>query len=541
MALSAAFITFVRELAITMGIPVARRAAHEWVETAIALIRRRRTGLDTSVGLASLRETHRRRYIVAPPPYHPSAGPTVQQSLRDLQQHLQDVTLKSEGAEGAKVLALSTLEAVVLQERFRGLLIEEDVQYRLTRTPLLGAIEPIVVPRSTARTLTIHVRSRHGVPVVGARVVLLPAGTLPRGYEGVSDAAGQVRLAVRKADTRFARVTVLPQAGYWSRVWKHVEATPIRELVLRLAPLPVAGFDWGHQATGAAQLQPAYRGRGVRVAVIDSGIAPHRSLHVAGGHNFLLGEAPDAWDDDTDGHGTHCAGVVAAVHHEASVWGYVPQASLYALRVFGGADGGGHVSDIRDAIKWAIRTGCDVINLSLGSQIPSSYLRMAIAEATDAGVLCVAAAGNDGGPVDYPARFRDVVGVSAVGRMGTYPRSSIHREAQSRIRGADRTYFLASFSNRGEEIDLCAPGVAVTSTLPAGAFGAWDGTSMGTPHVAGIAALALETAPELLHARRDAERTVRVLDRVLSLCVDLGMARQYQGAGLPLVSRLLAT
>jgi subtilisin len=262
-------------------------------------------------------------------------------------------------------------------------------------------------------------------------------------------------------------------------------------------------------------------------------------LQVAGGRNFLVDEDPNAWHQDTDGHGTHCAGVIAAVHTAASIWGYVPHAMLYALRVFGGADGGGYASDIRDAIRWAVREGCDVINLSLGSQVSSNFLRMAIEEATDAGVLCVAAAGNASGPVDFPARLDNVVAVSAIGKVGTYPRDSTHRDAQGRIRGADQGYFFAGFSNWGNEVDLCAPGVAITSTLPNNTFGAWDGTSMGCPHITGIAALALETSPALYRARRDAERTIILLDRLLSCCVDVGMARIYQGAGLPMLSRLL--
>jgi subtilisin family serine protease len=282
-----------------------------------------------------------------------------------------------------------------------------------------------------------------------------------------------------------------------------------------------------------------HAGRGVKIAVIDSGIAPHGSLQVAAGRNFLVGEDPHAWHQDTDGHGTHCAGVLAAIHKAASIWGYVPHATLYALRVFGGVDGGGYASDIRDALRWAVREGCDIINLSLGSQIASSFLRMALEEAADAGVLCVAAAGNASGPVDFPARLDHVVAVSAIGKVGTYPRDSTHREAQGRIRSTDQVYFFASFSNRGNEVDLCAPGVAITSTLPYDAFGAWDGTSMGCPHIAGIAALALETSPALGRARRDAERTMLLLDRLLSCCVDVGMARIYQGAGLPIIRRLL--
>ena len=84
--------------------------------------------------------------------------------------------------------------------------------------------------------------------------------------------------------------------------------------------------------------------------------------------------------------------------------------------------------------------------MSLGSSAPGGFLRKAIEEATDVGVLCVAAAGNNGGLVDNPAKWEVVVGVSALGRLGAYPKDSLHVEAQSHIMSADHKYFLASFS-----------------------------------------------------------------------------------------------
>lgn len=539
MRISTAFTSFVKELALATGMTIASITGPHLSEVATALVMRRLTRQGDRTAIAKLWEEGKKRYIVAPPLYQQSAGLTVRSSLFSIHTRLQDVIVRSESAYEPAVLSLSPLEAAILKERFRGLLIEEDIQYALTRTPLLGKIDQIVGPKSAARKLIIHVQSRNGSPVAGAQVVLFTDVAHGRAYEGISDTAGTVTLSIRATDTRFEKVVILPRTGFWSRLQKRVEvASP---LVFRLAPLPVGGFDWGHQATEASTVRARYLGQGVKVAIIDSGIAPHRSLNVAGGKNCIVGEDPEAWHHDTDGHGTHCAGIVAAVQHEASVWGYVPDASLYALRVFGGADGGGHISDIRDAVKWAIQEGCDIISMSLGGGTPSSFLHRAIEEATDAGILCVAAAGNDGGAVDYPAKCDAVAAISAIGKVGTYPRNSIHGEAQSRIRSANRAYFLASFSNRGDEINFCAPGVAITSTLPHDAFGVWDGTSMACPHIAGIAALALEASAEIKAAKRDAERTVRLLHCLQSLSVDLGMARIYQGAGLPLVSKLLHT
>lgn len=273
------------------------------------------------------------------------------------------------------------------------------------------------------------------------------------------------------------------------------------------------------------------------MAVIDSGVGPHDSLLVAGGKNLIDGEPSAAWQD-LEGHGTHCAGVIAALARTASTWGYAPNVELYGLRVFGGVDGGGYSSSIAEAINWAIETGCDVLSMSFTSETASSFLRNKIEKATDRGVLCVAAAGNEGGAVGYPAKFRSVLGVSAIGRKDTFPSDSIHGEAASSVWSRDREYFFATFSNRGEEIDLCAPGVAVTSTLPGDKFSAWDGTSMACPHVAGIAALALEASPGIRTAARDAERMGLLSDRILGLCTDLGMPTSCQGSGFPRLKAL---
>jgi subtilisin family serine protease len=352
------------------------------------------------------------------------------------------------------------------------------------------------------------------------------------GYEGHTDSSGRLNLSVRSSDAVFEKIVVLPKAGFWSRVKKGESVAS--SMVFSLDPLPVNGFDWGLNATDAAS-RGGHRGKGVKVAIVDSGIAPHPSLAVFGGKNFIDGESEGAWQD-LDGHGTHCAGVVAALDAVASVWGYAPKVELYALRVFGGVDGGGYASDIGDAIEWAIQAGCDVISMSLGSATASSYIRSKIEKATDAGTLCVAATGNEAGDVSYPAKFRNVVGVAAVGKAGTFPEDSIHADAKSNFKSSDSHYFLASFSNRGDDVDLCAPGVAVTSTLPTDTFGAWDGTSMACPHVAGIAALALEASPIIQQAARDAGRMGLLFDRVLGLCTDLGMAKAHQGSGLPRLS-----
>lgn len=533
--ISKSFLPLVTDLASTTGVSMPKLDDAGLQKAALNVIRKRLPSQSRTV-VAKLKSPEKRRFIVAPPRYQQNAGENVKAHLRDIHGTLQTSIIHSHGETSPKLLQLSSLEAALLKERFPQLLVEADVQYELTRTPIPLGVEPIQVPAAGGKTLSVEVSGAHGTPVAGAKVLLFTDFAARSGYEGKTDSNGRLRITIRASDGLFERVIVLPQGSFWSRVWQDRPASsPLR---LDIPSLTVQGFDWGHIATECEKRGERY-GKDVKIAIVDSGIGPHGSLQVAGGKNFILGEAEADWQDQ-DGHGTHCAGVIAALEAAASTWGYAPKVEVYSLRVFGGPDGGGYAYDIADAIDWAVQAGCDIVSLSLGSDTPSGYIRNSLEKANDAGVLCVAAVGNDGGPVQYPAKFRNVVGVSAIGRANTFPQDSIHQEARSTVTSSDGEYFFASFSNRGDEVDVCAPGVAVTSTVPGDIYSPWDGTSMACPHVAGIAALLLEAAPDIRNAPRDGMRTGTLMDRLLGLCMDLGMPRIYQGAGLPRLGRLFA-
>jgi subtilisin len=531
---SSEFQPLVEDLASATGLRASRQEQSEISALALRVVARRQATKRRSV-IEQLKSPDEGRYIVAPLLYQQSAGPSVRSSLRNIEQTLRSKIVRSTEETGPKVLRLSALEAALIKERYPALLVERDVQHSLARTPLYASIEPVQVPASASKTLQIEIRG-NGAPLPQARVVVLVDTQTKEGYEGTTGPDGTLQMSIRASDSKFPKIIAIPSAGFWSRAWTDVDLS--QRLTLEVEPLKVGGFDWGLAATQAME-RGQRGGKGLKVGVIDSGIGPHGSLRVAGGKNLIEGEPSDDWHD-LDGHGTHCAGVISALAVTASTWGYAPNVELYGLRVFGGPDGGGHSSIIADAIDWAIEAGCDVISMSFTSETPSSFLRNKIEKATDRGILCVAAAGNEGGEVGYPAKFRSVIGVSAIGRKETFPESSIHGEAVSGIWSRDREYFFATFSNRGEEIDLCAPGVAVTSTLPSDRFSAWDGTSMACPHVAGIAALALEASPDILQAPRDAERMGLLGDRVLGLCTDLGMPTPCQGSGFPRLRSLFS-
>ncbi len=220
-------------------------------------------------------------------------------------------------------------------------------------------------------------------------------------------------------------------------------------------------------------------GVGVKVCVVDTGIDkdhPDLQANIVGGKNFVATKGvfvdPAKWDDD-NGHGSHVAGTIAAVDNTIGVVGVAPGASLLAAKVLN-RQGSGYLSDVVAGIDYCVQSGAKVVSMSLGSSSDVQALHDAVDAAYASGVLLVAAAGNDyGGQVSYPAAYDSVVAVSAT----------------------DSADNLASFSNVGPKVELAAPGVSILSTYKGGGYATMSGTSMATPHVSGVAALAAQANP----------------------------------------------
>jgi len=171
------------------------------------------------------------------------------------------------------------------------------------------------------------------------------------------------------------------------------------------------------------------------------------------------------------------------------------------------------------------------LSMSLGSPSAQSAIRNKIELAYDHGVVCVAATGNERSSVSFPAAFPNVFGVGAFGQFGEYPVDSISVESESTVRSADGKYFVANFSNYGDQsVDFCAPGVSVLSTVPGG-YASWDGTSMACPHVAGMAALAFAARPQILNAPRDASRVDEIEKVLRHAAQSMGFGGAYEGSG----------
>lgn len=221
--------------------------------------------------------------------------------------------------------------------------------------------------------------------------------------------------------------------------------------------------------------------RSVTVAVVDSGIRyDHPDIgNLVEGWDFVDGDA-DPLDPGEPGkpigsHGTHVTGIIGALtNNSRGVAGINWSVSIMPVRVLG-TDGAGTVADVASGIRWAADRGANVINLSLGSTNHYDVLQEAVRYASGRGVILVAASGNEGASsLDYPAAYPEVIAVGA----------------------ADTTDSAAWFSNTGAGLDLIAPGVLVYSTNYNSLTGQLDyayadGTSMASPHVAGLAALML--------------------------------------------------
>ena len=240
----------------------------------------------------------------------------------------------------------------------------------------------------------------------------------------------------------------------------------------------LGGYFWNLDRIGAPEVWaannngPGATGRGVTIAVVDTGIDYNHfefKGRIGAGYDFVDG---DSIAEDANGHGTHVAGTIAAAKDGRGITGVAHDAKIMPIRVLD-ENGAGYLSDAIRAVRWATNNGADVINLSLGGTGYSQAMADAIRHASRRGTVVVMAAGNWGGASpDYPAAHAIDHGI-AVG--------ALQRDGR-----------LAWFSNRAGSRPLnyvMAPGVGIKSTLPSNRSGYFSGTSMAAPHVAGVAGL----------------------------------------------------
>lgn len=236
--------------------------------------------------------------------------------------------------------------------------------------------------------------------------------------------------------------------------------------------------NWGvSDINASAAWQAGLTGKGVKIAIIDTGAGSHSDLAIAGGTNVISGSGTTSYTDD-NGHGTHVAGIIAGQGLNGGVTGVAPGASIYAVKALN-SSGSGYTSDIISGIDWAINNGMNIITMSLGSSTSVTALQDAVNTAYNDGLLIVAAAGNDGNSagtgtnIEYPANYTSVIAVAAV----------------------DSTNTRAYFSSTGSKLEVSAPGVNIISTYLNNGYAQMSGTSMAAPFVAGDLALLKQKYP----------------------------------------------
>ncbi|MEV6107514.1 S8 family serine peptidase [Streptomyces sp. NPDC051940] len=296
--------------------------------------------------------------------------------------------------------------------------------------------------------------------------------------------------------------------------------------------------SWGVNATGALASWGAYgaRGAGVLVGVLDSGVdASHPDLRGKVRHwaefdrkgRPVEGSTPI----DTQGHGTHVCGTIAGGDASGQWIGVAPEVELAVARVL--PDGSGSPAQIQAGIMWAIEQGVDVLSMSLSAPLTDpetgdftslapGVFTQAFRTCLIAGIPVVAACGNRG----------DQTGASTGGDIFAYGVGAVdHRDIVAGFSGGLSEVLVTSPVIPAEQLpliftkpDICAPGVAVTSSFPDGTWRALNGTSMATPHVAGAIALLLSAVPSIRDTHAGVKRALYLMDQLTGSVDELGEA-----------------
>lgn len=443
------------------------------------------------------------------------------------------------------VVKMTDQKAGVLHQQAQGrLIVERDHALTMAdtvfhRPTMVACSMPTSGP---ALQISLTVLGQNGTPLADAQVYLF-GSMLPA--SATSDASGLASLTMYGETPQSIKgLYIKPKSDYWSYYQVDPELDPegVNQVSMRalsdwptLANFPQQqAFGWGQKVMRLDRLPENFRGQGVRIAVIDSGADNgHDDLKkIRFGIDIINKKTtPDSWNQDLISHGSHCAGVIAGADNGIGIRGFAPDAEVHVCKLFPG----GQVSQLIDALEYCIEKQVDVVNLSLGGAEPSEALEQQLLRARQAGIACIVAAGNAGGPVQYPASSPSVLAVAAIGKLNEFPQDSYHTQTLTQLVDANG-FFSPKFTCYGPQIAVCAPGVAITSSVPGNNYAAWDGTSMAAPHITGLAALVLAHHPDFQSAFkvRNAARVERLFQVIKTSAQPINFGDQGRtGFGLP--------
>lgn len=431
-------------------------------------------------------------------------------------------------------------QMIVEEDAYLGYGPPKSVQQ--TSVSMMGAVPSSEIISRDVRFVVVGEGDK---PVPGVEVTIVGDGWPSQGTTGPD---GTVKLTLstllgNPAKTLFAEA----KGTYWDRYVTQPQIDDNNVNVIRLQSIAetIDGFParyrfgWGAKMMGLDALPDTVDGSGVRVAIIDSGADITHPLlsHIVNGIDLTNNADRKTWSKDVVGHGSHCAGTIAARSSDG-LRGFVPGAEIHVLKIFPG----GQFSSLLDALDYCIANQIDIVNMSLGSPQPSLVVEQKLQEALANGVCCVVAAGNSGGTVQYPASSPNVLAVSAIGLIGAVrPETWDSSQVNPRMVAPDGV-FSPSFTCFGPEVAVCAPGVSIISTVPGG-YESQSGTSMAAPYITGLATMLLAHHPLFQGpmSARGAQRVHALATMIRQMCTPYQLGSNRTGAGLPRMTPQIAS
>ena len=435
--------------------------------------------------------------------------------------------LEVDPLSGAAHISVSDSDAKSIHTRAGSYFPVEYYELALVKTMRVGRRSIQTTPGAAAQShFTLNLRdSVSGKPVSGATAkIILPNVTFE--ISAVSDQNGTVVFPLR--GKTLLNPGLMVEAGFDNH-WGYFGGFPsldsgdsINIDIIDIQNQPDALRIMGTESYSGL-------GDGVKIAVIDTGVGPHRDLPNTSGDN-----------DSTLGHGTHVAGIIAG-NGPGKLRGLAPNSKILSYRVF--EDPSSQIVAnfrIHQAIYQAVEDGCHLINMSLKIRdgLYEPVVARAIEYAKSKGVVCFAAAGNDfKKPVAFPGKHPDCLAISACGNVDGLPATAIDRWTVPKgdRSNMDPSVFLAKFSNIGKlgtSVDYIAPGAGIIATVPGNNYAPMSGTSMACPAAVGAAAQILSQHTDILSLPSDHSRHFQIVNLIQSMSSSIGFSVNYEGNGM---------